>query len=177
MGIFKKIKDGINNMKRKYTKNPLQKRVSDFNKIMKQIGRYDDTHAANYVERLQREITGRGATLTGTGKLSVSNLSDDLLKLLEEIVPSSESWIKYQENFDKNLSRQAALEAEMTAAEQNFKVWYEHEGANAVIAEDPEFREMLSLVGSNWHYGRAPAYDLNYAAEMIAAGIQDMEDF
>lgn len=177
MGIIKKIKDGINNMKRKYTKNPLQKRVSDFNKIMKKIGRYDDTHAANYTERLRREITGRGASLTGTGKLSVTNLSDDVLKLLEEIVPSSESWIKSQENFDKTLALQAAIEAELHAAEQNFKVWYEHEKASTVIGEDPEFEAMLSLMGSNWHYGRAPAYDLNYAAEMIAAGIQDLEDF
>lgn len=177
MGIIKKIKDGYNAMKRKYTKNPLQKRVSDFNKIMKKVSYYDDTHAANYRERLQREITGRGGLLTNTGKLSVTNLSDDLLKLLEEIVPSADSWIKSQENFDKTLALQAAMEAELHAAEQNFKVWYEHEGANAVIAEDPEFRELLSLVGSNWHYGRAPAVDLNRAAEMIAAGIQDMEDF
>lgn len=177
MGIIKKIKDGISKMKRKYTKNPLRSRVTALNREIKKVKSYDAEYGTNYAERLQRHLTKQDVKFTAKGQISVTDLKEETLKKFEEAVPSARSWVEGQIAQDRVLSQQALLEAELHAAEENFKRWYETAGAEKVIGEDKEFKEMLSLMGSNWHYGRAPAYDLQYAAEMLAVGITDLEDF
>lgn len=177
MGIFKKIKDGFESMKRKYTKNPLRSRVTALNREIKKVKSYDAEYGTNYTERLQKHLTNQNVKFTAKGQISVTDLKESTLKMFEDAVPSAKLWIEGQKSQDKVLSQQALLEAELHAAEEDFKRWYETSGSEKVIAEDPEFKEMLSLMGHNWHYGRAPAYDLQYAAEMLAVGITDLEDF
>lgn len=185
MGIFKKIKDGIENMKRKYKKNPLQKRVSDFNKNLKKVMKHDEQYHTNYAERFKKRVSdyaedqGTPVKYTGKGKLSVTGLSEDILKIFEDQLSDPKEFIKEQEQYDKTLALQAKAEAEMHKAESEFEFWYNQDlnKTSVILKSDPEFLSILRTMGSNWHYGRAPSEDITRATEIIKGGLEDLEDF
>lgn len=183
MGIFKKIKDGIKNMKRKYTKSPLAKRVSEVNKNIKKLMSYDKQYLTDYADRYKRDIStyaedqGTSVKYTGKGKLSVTGLSEDTLKFAEDQLSDPKEYIKEQEQYDKTLALQAKAEAEFHKAESEFEFWYNQENTWKVLNSDKEFLSILRKFGHNWHYGHAPKEDLDRATEFIKAGLEDLEDF
>ena len=183
MGILKKIKDGFENMKRKYKKSPLQKRVSDFNKKLKKLMSHDEQYHTDYAERLKGRISyyaeaiDKPVKYTGKGKLSVTGLSEDILKIFEDQLSDPKEYIKEQEQYDKTLALQAKAEAEFHKAESEFEFWYNQENTWKVLNSDKEFLSILRKFGHNWHYGHAPKEDLDRATEFIKAGLEDLEDF